>query len=283
MSIKTILAVIPEGSDAEAALAPATALAERHGAHLAVLAITELPAADYGYGYGSYGGVATGQFLVERMEEARKRVEALAERLRERLAGPGVSAEVRTAARSLAGVADEVSHHGRYADLILMARSGDEGSETQAKALDGALFDSGRGVALVPPGWAQGFGERITIAWDGSRPAARAIGAAMPLIDAAAEVRIALVEPKVGNESHGPEPGADLGAALARHNPNVSVDRLPALDRPVAKALLEHAADAGADLLVLGAYGHSRFAQAVFGGVTRDMLRDAPLPLLMAH
>ncbi len=83
MSIKTILAVVAEGSDAEATLTPAVATAERHGAHLAVLAITELPAADYGYGYGSYGGIATGQFLVEQMEEARQRVEALAERLRE--------------------------------------------------------------------------------------------------------------------------------------------------------------------------------------------------------
>ncbi|HUF56312.1 MAG TPA: universal stress protein [Thermohalobaculum sp.] len=283
MSIKTILAVIAEGTDAEATLAPAIALAERHGAHLAALAITELPAADYGYGYGSYGGVATGQFLVERMEEARERVEALAERLRQRLAGPGISAEVRTAARSLAGVAHEVAHHGRYADLVMMARAGEEGTETQQRAFDGALFDSGRGVALTPAGWADAFGERIAVAWDGSRPAARAIAAAMPLIEGAREVRVALVEPKVSDEDHGPEPGADLGAALARHNPNVTVDRLPSLDRPVAKSLLEHAHDAGADLIVLGAYGHSRFAEAVFGGVTRDMLRDASLPLLMAH
>ena len=283
MSIKTILAVVPEGIDPEATLAPALALAERHGAHLAVLAITELPAADYGYGYGSYGGIATGQFLVEQMEEARGRVEALAERLRERLAGPAVSADVRTAARSLAGVAEEVAHHGRYADLVLLSRAGEDVSETQRKALDGALFDSGRGVALTPAGWTKSFGERIVIAWDGSLPAARAIGAAIPLIEAAREVRVALVEPKVGDEAHGPEPGADLGGALARHNPNVSVDRLPSLDRPVAKALLDHATDADADLLVLGAYGHSRFAEAVFGGVTRDMLEGASLPLLMAH
>ena len=164
-----------------------------------------------------------------------------------------------------------------------MARPGDADTETQQKALDGALYDSGRGVALTPGGWTAAFGERIVVAWDGSRASARAIGAAMPLIETADEVRVALVEPKVGDEAHGPEPGADLGAALSRHNANVSVDRLPSLDRPVAKVLLEHASDAGADLVVLGAYGHSRFAEAVFGGVTRDMLEDAPLPLLMAH
>ncbi len=138
-------------------------------------------------------------------------------------------------------------------------------------------------MALTPRGWTGAFGERVVVAWDGSRPSARAIGSAMPLIETAAEVRVALVDPKAGSAAHGAEPGAELGAALARHNANVSVDRLPTLDRPVAKVLLEHASDAGADLVVLGAYGHSRFAEAVFGGVTRDMLRDASLPLLMAH
>ena len=283
MSIKTILAVIAEGSDAQSTLAPAVALARQHEAHLAVLAIVELPAADYGYGLGSYGGVATGQFLAEQMDEARDRVEALAGRLRQRLSSESVSSEVRTAARSFSGIAEEVAHHGRYADLLLMARPDAEAAEVQERALDGALFDSGGAVALVPAGWTDAFGARIVVAWDGSRAAARAVGRAMPLIEKAEEVRVALVSPAASEDEEGAEPGSDLGTALSRHNRNVAVDRLPSLERPVAEVLLAHATDANADLIVLGAYGHSRWAEAVFGGVTRDMLESATLPLLMAH
>ena len=136
---------------------------------------------------------------------------------------------------------------------------------------------------MLPPGWSGEFGARIVVAWDGSLEASRAVAAAMPLIEAAREVRVALVAPRVRGSEHGQEPGADLGAVLSRHNGNVSVDRLPSLDRSVARALLGHASDTEADLLVLGAYGHSRLTEAIFGGVTHDMLREAPLPLVMAH
>lgn len=280
MSIKNILTVVPDTPDTEPSIGPATALAEAHKAHLVVLTLGALPALDYGYGYG---GIAAGQLVVEQMDEIRNSVERSADRLRERLASlPSV--EVRSAALSFAGVASEVARQGRYADLTVITRPGPDGDDLLfEKAFDGALFDSGRPVALIPPGWTGGFGRRITIAWDGSREAARAVGAAMSLIEAAEEVRIAMAAPRVSDTEHGDEPGADLGAALARHSANVSVDRLPALGRTPSEILLEHAYDSSADLMVMGGYGHSRLTEAVFGGVTHDMIRNASLPLLMAH
>lgn len=281
MSIKNILAVVPDTANAEAMIGPATALAEAHEAHLVILVVGALPALDYGY-----GGMAAGQLIVDEMTEVREDVEKTAAKLIERLAGTGVSVEVRSTAMSFAGISAEVARQGRYADLVLIGRSGGDGDGhgyLVEKALDGALFDSGRPVALIPPGWSNGFGRRITIAWDGSREASRAVAAAMPLIESADEIRIALAAPRVGDNEHGEEPGADLGTALARHSANVSVDRLPALGRKASEALLEHALDCDSDLLVLGGYGHSRLTETVFGGVTHDMIRHATLPLLMAH
>ncbi len=105
----------------------------------------------------------------------------------------------------------------------------------------------------------------------------------MPFIEAAEAVHIAMVDPDTGDDAHGEEPGADLAAALARHDVPVTVDALPSAGQTVAGRLLSHAADCGASLIVMGGYGHWRLRESVFGGATRDMVRQTTVPLLMAH
>lgn len=278
MSIRNLLVVAEDAAGAMPRIQAAAALAERLQAHVDVLALTVQPTLDYGAAAG-YGMT----MIVDEVNRAREEAEQLASSLRRSLSDAGLAAEVRWASQSYAGIAVEVGRQGRYADLVVSGRSDDDDlGALLAKATDGALFDSGRPVALIPPGWSGGFGSRIVVAWDGSREAARAIGGAMPLIDQAEWVRIAIADPEASS-GDGEEPGADLGEALARHNASVSVDRLPSMGHSVAETLTRHARDCGADLLVLGAYGHARLAEAIFGGVTREMLRGAPLPLLLAH
>jgi len=280
MSIKNILLVVEDAPSGPARLDAAVALADQLNAHLAALVIAPLPQIDLGYD----GGLG-GSFVVEEMQRVQEGAEELGRKLSARLVSLGVSSEVRSAARSYVGIADEVARQGRYSDLILIGRPQEDGMARNVlkSAIDGALFDSGRPVVQMPPGWSGSFGRNIVIAWDGSREAARAIAAAMPLIETADSVTIALVAPEIDSDRHGEEPGADLGVALSRHNSNVSVNRLPVLGKSVSETLLGHTSDLGADLIVLGAYGHSRMAEAIFGGVTRDIVRTANVPLLMAH
>jgi nucleotide-binding universal stress UspA family protein len=97
------------------------------------------------------------------------------------------------------------------------------------------------------------------------------------------EVRLVLVDPAEGEDHHGEEPGADAAAYLARHGVKVTVDRLPSSNHAVAEVLRRHAVDTSAELMVMGAYGHSRLRQRTFGGVTKSMLESQSLPILMAR
>jgi nucleotide-binding universal stress UspA family protein len=103
------------------------------------------------------------------------------------------------------------------------------------------------------------------------------------LLSNAGEVRLALVDPVEGGSGHGAEPGADVAAHLARHSARVSVDRLPSSGNSVASVLRRHATDMSADLLVMGAYGHSRLRERIFGGVTQSMLEEHSVRILMAR
>jgi nucleotide-binding universal stress UspA family protein len=145
-------------------------------------------------------------------------------------------------------------------------------------------LNSGRPTLVVPYiGAAATIGERVMVAWNASREAARAIGDAMPLLERAKVVTVVSVNARPDALGHGEDPGADIGAHLARHGLKVEVERLEARDIDVPNAILSRLADAGSDLLVMGCYGHSRLREMVLGGVTRTILGEMTVPVLMAH
>ena len=152
------------------------------------------------------------------------------------------------------------------------------------KVVEGALFSSGKPLLLVPEGSRPTLKpKRVMIAWDSRLEASRAVRESLELLDGAEEVRIVLIDPTEGESGHGAEPGADVATYLARHGAKVTVDRLPSQGKTVASALRQHAVDTAAELLVIGAYGHSRLRERIFGGVTKSMLESATLPILMAR
>jgi nucleotide-binding universal stress UspA family protein len=106
---------------------------------------------------------------------------------------------------------------------------------------------------------------------------------ALDMIDDADDVRVVLVDPKTSDRANGPEPGADIAAYLARHGAKVKVERLPSGGEMAGLILMQHARDVSADMLVLGAYGHSRLRQRMFGGVTSTMLDAPELPTFLAR
>ena len=105
----------------------------------------------------------------------------------------------------------------------------------------------------------------------------------MPLLAAAEVVTVLTIDPREGPRGHGEVPGADISLHLARHGVKAAIERAVSADLPVGEVLLSRAADLGVNLLVMGAYGHSRLQEMMLGGVTREMLRTMTVPTLMSH
>jgi nucleotide-binding universal stress UspA family protein len=124
---------------------------------------------------------------------------------------------------------------------------------------------------------------RVMIAWDASVEASKAVRDAIGLMKAAAETHAVLIDPVPSFEGHGPEPGADLAAYLGRHGISTTVHRLPREGKDVSDTLRRAAVDLDVDLIVMGGFGHNRLRQRIFGGTTTSMLKDSPVPVLMAH
>jgi nucleotide-binding universal stress UspA family protein len=138
-------------------------------------------------------------------------------------------------------------------------------------------------VLVVPESYSgQPIPGTAVVGWDGSMQAIRAIEGALPLLQQAESVKLALINPDQLSELHGEEPGADMALYLARQG--VQVDVIVERTRSTAgDALMSLARNSGAGLLVTGAYGHSRYREWVLGGATRELLERSPIPLLLAH
>src|SRR5262244_2359906 len=171
-----------------------------------------------------------------------------------------------------------VAELGRSADLLIIGRRTDDPG-VSVDTIETALFGSGRPVLISPATALAALPETIVIAWKATPEAARAVGAAMPLLSAAKQILIVTVA-----EDQGPsdEEDARLLTSLRWHGFNVSMRRLPPGPQGAASTLLA-AADEQAALVVMGAYGNSRLRQWIFGGFTRHVLRGAEVPVLMMH
>jgi nucleotide-binding universal stress UspA family protein len=172
---------------------------------------------------------------------------------------------------------EQVGRLGRIFDLTVIARRGPRGSSHDT--VQAALLDTGRPLLLAPPAVPAALGDAVLLAWNASPQAARATASALPFLQKATRV----VVMSVGN---GPEPvpsADELTRALAWHGITAQARHLEQGSRRVRDILLAEASAMGADLLVIGAYSHSRMRQIVFGGVTEHMLDHAELPVLMAH
>lgn len=279
---KTIIVHVDGGRAQASRLRAAALLAEECGAHLIASGATGVSWFDYALLTGSVGApVPRPESDFQGLRDAvGQRLEACAEDAR-RL---GVASfETRL-------VEDDPRYalllQSRYADLIVLSQ--DDGVEPAIPARIRGLPEylalrGARPVLVVPPSYG---GESLTgtavVGWNGSLQAMRAIGAALPLLQKAATVRLALINPDQLGELHGEEPGADMALYLARQGVRVEV----VLERTRAgagQALLALARDAEAGLVVAGAYGHSRFREWVLGGVTRELLERAAVPVLLAH
>jgi nucleotide-binding universal stress UspA family protein len=190
--------------------------------------------------------------------------------------------ETRIVTSTVAGAANRFAEIARRFDLSVVAQAQADAVGPEALIVEQALFDSGRPVVVVPYIQTAPFkADRVLLCWDGSRPAARAAGDAMPILARAKAVEVFIVES--GKLKSDEIPGADIAEHLAHHGLNVKVTRTVSGDVDVANVILSHAADSGADLIVMGGYGHSRLREFILGGATRGVLTSMTVPTLMSH
>jgi nucleotide-binding universal stress UspA family protein len=277
MAFRTVLVHAQDNEVGHELLEQAAALAQAQNGHLVALVVGVQPTAPY----ATMVDVPL-EGYVEDIQRARDATRQEAEKLTGHLDRLGGSYEVRAVAVPPGMVGTEFARHARYADIALFPKPDDSGVWHQT--VDTTLFESGKPVMICPRGARlDPIGKRVALAWNAGREAARSINDSLPLITGADDVRIVMVDPHVGPWEHGEEPGADMATMLARHGLPVQVDALPRADRSFADSFLAHARDMAADLLVCGAYGHSRFSEMLLGGATRDLMDETDRPVLMSH
>jgi len=282
MAYKSILTVITSPANAAAQLDAGITFARSHDAHLDVLCLG-IDRVQTGYYYVGAAPIAP-IMVQETLDQAGKDAHAVEAAVRARLAAEDIRWAVDTAIAQLGAFGGEVGRLARFADLVLVPQPyGKNAAPEQEAILEAALFD-GRAPALVLPADQPNatYGKRVVIAWNQSDEAMAAIRAALPLLKTASLVDVAVIAPP----SHGPErsdPGGILSQYLARHGVRAEVSVLARTLPRVSEQICRHVGDIGADLVVMGAYGHSRFREAVLGGTTRDMFEIAPVPVFTAH
>jgi nucleotide-binding universal stress UspA family protein len=194
----------------------------------------------------------------------------------------GVSADSLTTSASLAGAGDRFARMARRFDLAIVGQAQPEVSSMEQVIGETTLFESGRPMIVVPYIQKAPFKtDNVMICWDGSRTAARAVADAIPIIGNSGRVEIVMVANERGKQDE--IEGADIGQHLARHGLKVDVHRISGGNIDVGDALLSHAADSGADLMVMGGYGHSRLREFVLGGATRSIFESMTVPVLLSH
>ena len=281
---KTIVLDVDGSPEQDSRLRAAAWLAGEHGAHLVGSAATGTTWLDYALLTSSIGApipdpesdfqglrdAAEARLDVFRREAIRLGVESFEARL--------IEDDVRYA----------LLLESRYADLVVLSQDSAGPTEPalplrtrhlpEYVALRGA-----RPVLVVPPDYHNAaIADTAVVGWDGSMQAIRAIAAALPLLQCAGNVKLALINPDELSELHGEQPGADMALYLARQGVHVDV----VLERTLSSAgdaLMALARDCGAGLMVAGAYGHNRYREWVLGGTTRELLEQARVPLLIAH
>jgi len=174
--------------------------------------------------------------------------------------------------------------HAKYADLVVAGQPDPGGDGLPAWFAHRLVMSIGRPVLYVPfAGRFEDCGKRVLVPWNASREAARAVKDALPLLRAAEETEVVTFEPEKVFLDDDALPDPDMGAYLARHGAKVTLANQPTSIDDVGALILSRAADNAADLIVMGAYGHSRLREMVLGGATREIFKSMTVPTLMSH
>jgi len=275
MSLKNILVHVTGTDQARARVDAALQLAMKHDAHLTGLGVHS------DHGFPRYAAAEITSDILKEIESREDARLAEARSIFDEAAARAGWADRSDWLSDRGRAVEAVALHARYADLTVIGQrtppGGMFGEDTFADEL---VLVSGRPIMIIPHiGADKPIGEHIVVAWNASREAARAVGDSMPLLEKSRKVDVMSVKPK----RMGDLPGADIALHLARHGIKAEAKRSVANDIDTGDVLLNYVSDSGADLVVMGAYGHSRLRELILGGVTRHMLNHMTVPVMLSH
>lgn len=276
MALKDLLVHIDASQANDARVRAAIALARHHEAHLGglyVLPWKYLPA------YAEF------QLPPEIIETQQKTLRAQARRAEQAFRSATAEAGLQSEWSCVEGeLLSTLLRYARYTDLMVVGQPAEEDPlSTSQGVADELAIHAGTPVLVIPYiGAREAIGERVLVAWNGRRESARALHDALPLLERARTATVVSVNPHTQAQEEGNLP-ATIGLHLARHGIHAEPKELIAPDLQTAEVLLSHAASIAADLIVMGAYGHSRVRELILGGVTRHVLRHMTVPVLLSH
>lgn len=279
MSYKSLVTFIASETGMAPLLDHAVALAQRFDAHLEICCM----GVDTTQSMGFYAG-APAIIYQDALDSAKASAEALHKKASARLEGQSLRWGCDSAVVSLGGISSYVGLKARFSDLVVLPQPYGAGRGPQDEVvIESALFEGDAPVLVLPEGMTRlpDF-TRIVLGWNQSDEAIHAARAALPLLQRADMVNLAIIDPP----AHGPErsdPGGLLAQMLARHGVTADVSVLARTLPRTSDILTRHIKDQDADLLVMGAYGRSRLREAILGGATRDMMQQAECAVLMKH
>jgi nucleotide-binding universal stress UspA family protein len=223
---------------------------------------------------------AAAEIFAELEQSARRIGDELANRLSRRLSAVRSSTELVRIEGTIGQLELKTTSTARLSDIFIASTPYRDGEDNWDGLFEAVLFGSGRAVLLAPPRHPAGQPvQRVLVAWRDTKEAARAVAAALPILTGATRVDLLLVDP----ESEGDAPADGIARYLVRHGAKVDVKATASNGRTTAEAILAEARRGESDLIVMGAYGHSRLREWIIGGTTRDLLRSTQIPVLTAH
>jgi nucleotide-binding universal stress UspA family protein len=274
--LKDLVAIVDNGDKSAAFVQRAIGFAKAQEAHFAITLLTDifwdpamLPP------YDAYSGV----FDEIEAEQSRRiaAVKALVEHA-------PIAVEVRAVTDAPAYLNRAASIEGRYADMLLVGGpSAFENPKLRRRSVEAALMSSTGPILILPDDSQLERVRHVVLGWDASAEARRAAKDLLPVLDPGAHIDIVAVDALPSETGHGPSPGTDIARHLARHGFDVEVHQQSSVGRTVSGALEEFTASCGADLLAIGAFAHSRVRDIFLGGVTRHLLQDVRMPLMLSR
>lgn len=279
MSYKTILAVLRAEADCDQVLNAALPLCDRYGSHLIGVHAEPAPV-----DYAMPLGIPDASYFQAAQKQAQQRTDAIRKRFTDLSDSAGVSSEWRKLGLFDRNASYAALSSAFCADLVMVQQASPDSDDNATAGLETLLFDTGRPVLFVPyvakPVEAV---RNVLIAWNGRREAARAVFDALPFIIQSESTEVLVVDPEDSSGDDAPMAGAEIAATLARHGAKVTVETQKSGNIPVSAIIENRLSDTGSDLLVMGAYGHMRLREILFGGVTRTVLESMPTLTLMSR
>jgi len=283
MTQETILTFVGANSS-DVAIKNAIKMAEDAKAHLSIVVTGAAPAL-HSYGYGTaYGGYVNVDQWTQETKELSDALDQCSERIKELVQASDISADVQVEYHELSMMRDPITRHANVADRAVLIEGHGLAGDLEDEITSAIIFDSP--IALIT-----GHGshmsaadpKHIFIAWDSTKHASKAVHCALPILNGADQITIAIFDPVKQEAADGEEPGADLATWLSLHGCNVTVEQHPSGGVEIATCILGRAVEIGSDLIVMGGYGHMKLKQQIFGGTTQAMLEQNQLPIMIAH